>query len=214
MVAGMRAILAAFLLLACVAQASQWEKKMEARAKAIRAKYGSGKEPALARRLVEMEAEDQSVRKGPVTGKPEEAAVWERMAETDRRLTAALNEIVARHGWPTYELVGYEGSQAAGLILIHSPDHEFQRRMLPELMGLAEQGLVGGGQVALVTDKLLRSEGKPQRFGTQFTIREGKAVMDPVEDPARLVGRRARYSLMPMGEYKRILRKVYKTKVE
>ncbi len=68
--------------------------------------------------------------------------------------------------------------------------------------------------MALVTDKLLVSEGKPQRFGTQFSLRDGKAVMDPVEDPEHLDERRAKYGLMPMAEYKRQLGKMYKSSVE
>jgi hypothetical protein len=148
------------------------------------------------------------------TGKPEEAAMWAEMAKTDRKLTAELKQIVEKHEWPAFELVGYAASEAAALILIHSPDREFQGKLLPQLIRLAEQGQISGSKVALVTDKLLRSEGKPQRFGTQFTIRNGKAVMDPVEDRERLDQRRAKYSLMPMAEYRKTLRKVYRIKVE
>ena len=213
---GMRKAVLILCLAAGMAPATQWERKMEARVQAIRAKYGNGSRPGLARRLVRMEQEDQDVRKRWIAarGKPEEPSLAEEMARTDRKLAAELKSLVEQHGWPTFALAGYAGSAAAGLILIHSPDPAFQQKMLPELMRLVETSQIMGDQVALVTDKVLRSGGRPQRFGTQFSFRDGKAIMEPVEDPERLDARRAQYDLIPMAEYKKILAKLYKVKVE
>lgn len=48
--------------------------------------------------------------------------------ETDAALTSQLKEIVATRGWPTFRLVGVDGSREAILILIHSADHAWQKR--------------------------------------------------------------------------------------
>ena len=210
---GLRTV--ALLLLAVAAlPASRYERRMTARAKSLRAQFGAGSEPALGRRLVAMKKEDQEVRARwfQARGKPEEGEAARVINETDRNLTGELKDVVARYGWPTYELVGYDGAEAAILILIHTPDPEFQRAILPHLQPLAETGHIPGQDVALVTDKLLIADGKPQRFGTQFSIVEGQLVMKPVEDPGHLEERRAAYNLMPMAEYRRSLEKMYKIK--
>ncbi len=107
-----------------------------------------------------------------------------------------------------------EASRAAALILIHSPDHKFQRALLPKLQELADQNKILGTDVALLVDKLLVADGKPQRFGTQFHREGDKLVMYPVEDPENLEQRRAQYLLPPMKAYRKTLGETYQVKVQ
>lgn len=88
--------------------------------------------------------------------------------------------------------MGAEASQAAATILVHSPDHDWQRRILPLLHKLVEQDKIFGSDVAGRTDRILVSEGKPQEFGTQFKQVDGKMVMMPVKNFEHLEQRRAR----------------------
>jgi hypothetical protein len=212
----MKRLLAVLCLAAVVSQASSWEKDVQALVKAIRSKYGSGQHPRVSKQLAQMEARDQKVRTRwlKVRGKAGEDEIQREMEETDQALTNELKELVEKFGWPTFEVAGYAGSEAALLILSHSPDHDYQRKMLPELSQMAEEGRIMGEKLALIIDKLLISEGKPQRFGTQFSFRDGKLEMDPVEDLEHLEELRSKYALMPLEEYRRGLEKVYKTKVE
>jgi hypothetical protein len=97
-----------------------------------------------------------------------------------------------------------------GLILIHSPDHNFQQKLLPTLEDLLQQRKIMGEDIATLIDKMLIAAGTPQRFGTQFSWRgDDPMVMDPVEDPSQLDQRRAMYSLPPMDLYKRSLAAMY-----
>jgi hypothetical protein len=68
--------------------------------------------------------------------------------------------------------------------------------------------------IAGIIDKILISEGKPQRFGTQFRFSDGRGEMLPVEEAAKLDQRRARYFLQPISEYKKTLADFYKVKIE
>src|SRR5262249_17455221 len=116
-------IAALLVAAAALLSARAWERRMSARAKALRAQYGMGSEPVLARRLVAMRNEDQQVRERWLNarGTPDEEKLTAEMARTDERLTGELKGIVEKSGWPTYETVGYDGASAAALIVIHSP---------------------------------------------------------------------------------------------
>lgn len=132
------------------------------------------------------------------------------MPMVDTRLTRELKAIVAAHGWPTISLVGIEASQAAALILIHSPDHDFQRRLIPELERLVKDKKIVGADVATLIDKTLVAEGRRQRYGTQYSWKgEGPMSMDPVEDPAGLEQRRKAFLLPPLAVYDCYMRATY-----
>jgi hypothetical protein len=128
------------------------------------------------------------------------------MESTDVRLTDQLKGIVAQKGWPTISLVGPEASQAAATILVHSPDHDWQRRMMSLLHRLVDQDKIFGSDIAGLTDRTLVSQGKPQKFGTQFKQVDGKMVMMPVKDAKHLEQRRAKYLLPPMLVYRQLIR--------
>src|SRR5262249_23144113 len=150
--------------------ASKWEKMMEARAKQIRARYGNGSNPGLQKRLLAMRDEDQKVRMTFLNSKegPERKKWQSTMESMDARLTEELKALVAQHGWPTFDTVGLNGSEAAMLLLIHSPDVAFQASMIPQLTRLVDEGRLLGNDLATLIDRQLTNSGKPQRFGTQF----------------------------------------------
>jgi hypothetical protein len=205
-----RALFPLLLALCAAAQVSDFDKMMEAKVAELVRKNGPGTNPQLRARLEGMRKADQAVRKRAID-KPELAG---EMEQVDRRLTAEMEEIVARDGWPTIRLVGLGASQAAALILNHSPDHAFQRTMLPELERLANEDQILRSDYAGIVDKVLVGEGKPQRFGNVYNFRDGKAFQAPVEDPARLDERRAKYLLPPMAEYKKMLADLYRVQVQ
>jgi hypothetical protein len=194
-----------------VGVAQTFEQKMEAQVERLVAKHGSGTDKELRKRLVRMAKEDQAVRVPAKISVISEA----KQEATDDRLTEELKQIVAAKGWPTIALVGLLASQKAALVLIHSRDHEFQRAMLPKLQELADNGeILGSGDIATIVDKILVSEGKPQRFGTQFKWANGTGEMLPVEDIQHLDERREKYMLPPIAEYKKLLADMYKLKIE
>lgn len=208
------ALAAAMMAMPCVAQQAAkeepWEVALHQRHDALVAKNGHGTDAALRDTLLAMGREDQAVRFRNIDAPNEQKnATAEELAATDRRLTAALKEIVAKQGWPTISLVGYNAAQSALLILIHSPDHAWQRAMLPKLEELAHKDLIDGSQVATAVDKELVAEGKPQRYGTQFKFVDGQGMMVAVEDPANLDKRRAEAMLPPMDVYRKTLGEMY-----
>ena len=194
---------------------SQWTSDMAARRAELIKRNGVGTDAALRDKLVAMGERDQAAR-GMVHGQPvdkDNLVLAKNLGEVDAGLTAELKAIVARHGWPTISLVGDKAANAAMLILTHSSDHAWQRSTLPTLEALAAKGKIDGSALALVVDKELVSEGKLQRYGTQFKEVNGQMAMFAVEDPEGLDARRASVFLMPMDAYKELLTQIYHQQV-
>ncbi|HEX5830658.1 MAG TPA: DUF6624 domain-containing protein [Gemmatimonadaceae bacterium] len=169
---------------------------------------------ALREELVRMHREDQAAREGlGAAMAANDTTFAKRMLAGDSLRSARLRTIVQQHGWPTPALVGRDGVDAAWFILQHSPSLELQRALLPAVETAARRGDMSMRDVAMLTDRVLVREGKPQRYGHSFSVVDGKLVVDPVEDPARLDERRAAMGLRPMSEYVLVLRRAYELPV-
>ncbi len=188
-----------------------WEQEAKARHDALIAHNGPGSDTALHDQLLAMRDRDQLAR-GFRNGQPIDKDQYrqvENLAEIDRQLTAELKQIFYAKGWPTIHLVGIDASNAALLILTHSPDHAFQHELLPQLESLSDSGKIDGSALATVVDKELVASGQLQRYGTQFKFLNGQMAMFAVEDPAHLDDRRAQIMLMPMDAYRSLLAEIY-----
>ena len=190
---------------------SNWEVAARARHDELIRENGPGTDAALRSQLLAMGSRDQAAR--GFSGGKQTSAITPNMAAKlpgiDAELTKELQQIVEQKGWPTIALVGIDASDAAMLILTHTRDHAWQRQLLPQLEQLADTDKIDASGLALVIDKELVSEGKLQRYGTQFKFVNGAMAMFGVEDPANLDKRRARALLPPMQLYKETLSQIY-----
>ena len=185
-----------------------WEKALEARHKELIERNGPGTDAPLREQLLKMYAADQSAR--GFSGAA--LASMKDLTATDAQLTLELKQIVDQKGWPTIALVGIDASNAAITVLTHSADHVWQLRLLPMLEQLADAGKIDPSTLALVVDKELVSEGKLQRYGSQFKAVTGGMAMYGVEDPDQLDQRRAKAMLAPMAVYTQTLERMYHLK--
>ncbi len=165
--------------------------------------------PALRAELIEMGRRDQQVREGLKVRSVSDTVLLRQMLQMDSALTNRLREIVRVNGWPGKSAVGHDASQAAFLIVQHSPSLDFMKQMLPLLREAARRGEAEMSDVALLSDRILTNENKPQVYGTQFQIKDGRLVPYPIDDPAHLDERRASVGLPPMTEYVAKLRETY-----
>ncbi len=161
--------------------------------------------------LVEMGRLDQEVRAGFGPQSLQDTAAMRRLLRTDSLHTLRLAEMIEVWGWPTPATAGDSAVLAAFLIVQHSPDHDFQKRMLPTLQAAAARGDLSASEAAMLLDRVLRHDGLPQRYGSQFSLVNDTMVMDPVENMAALDSLRAAVGMPPIAEYVRILEQVYRT---
>jgi hypothetical protein len=168
------------------------------------------RDSALRAELLRMGEVDQRVREGFGAAMAANDTLYlKRMLATDSANTRRLREIVRVHGWPTRALVGHDGSAAAFLIVQHSPERDFRREVLPLLWEQVRAGEPWARELAMLTDKTRLDEGRPQLYGSSFSLRDGKLVADSIEDPAGLERRRREVGLPTMEEYAKVLEQVY-----
>ncbi len=137
-----------------------------------------------------------------------DTAFLQRIARADSVRTHWLRSHVAAHGWPRRSLVGDTAATAAWLIVQHSADVAFQGQMLPLLEQAAKAGEVGKADVAMLADRVAVHQGRAQRYGTQFSLHDGKLAADSIADVAALDSLRSSVGLPPMREYVSVLEKV------
>lgn len=168
--------------------------------------------PELRKELLAAAKADQDIRRQLIAKgmKNPDQSLLLKMLMHDMKHQASLKAIIAEHGWPTRKMVGANGVQAAFLILQHANrDAAFQKSMLPALKKSYETGDIRGNQIALLTDRILVGEGKPQLYGTQANMVDGKPVFNKIKDPENLDQRRAELGLQPHAKYKEFMSKTY-----
>jgi hypothetical protein len=132
------------------------------------------------------------------------AAEWQRI---DQGNTRWLGEVLATRGWPGRTMVGEEGAQAAWLLAQHADgDPVLQRGFLDALRDAVAEGEASPAHLAYLEDRVRVGDGRPQLYGTQFTIIDGELGPCPIEDPERLDERRAAAGLQPFAVYESQIR--------
>jgi hypothetical protein len=174
----------------------------------------SVKDPALRRELLQRVKQDQAIRNELISKGVEhpDKAILGRMRAIDTANTERVRAIVRQYGWPSPELVGRDGAEAAFLLVQHA-DLAFQKEMLPLVEKAYRSGGLLGQSYALLLDRVLVGEGKRQVYGTQakrFEEWKGQEpALEPIEDEANVDKRRAEVGLFPLSEYREMLRRFY-----
>ena len=170
--------------------------------------------PALRQNLLLMAKHDQDVRAFMrSTGGRIDPATPEvmRLEEVDSANLRRLKHIVAQDGFPTAQMVGLDGVDAAWLLTIHAAeDPDFQEEVLKLTVGHVRRGEVRSDQVAMLTDDLLLGRGKKQRYGTNYELRDGELYPQPIEDEANVDARRREVGLLSLANDTCFARAVYR----
>jgi len=171
------------------------------------------KYPDLREELLKRQAADAQIRieqNQKYKGVPLPPEALEEMRKIDADNTAWIKPLMKQHGWLGNSLVGVDGAAAAFLLVQHTPDPEFRKSSLESLQKAVKDGEARGDQLALLTDRVLMLEGKPQIYGTQTkTTKDGKLEVWTIEDEANVDKRRAEVGLGTLAEYIERMRQVY-----
>lgn len=136
-----------------------------------------------------------------------------RVMAVDSANLRRLKHIVDQDGFPTAEMVGLDGVSAAWLLAIHARgDPDFQERVLNQTSAHVRRGEVRGDQVATLMDDMLEGRGKPQRYGTNFEMRDGELKPSPMEDEANVDARRRAVGLGTLANNACVIRAAYGAK--
>ncbi len=169
---------------------------------------------ALRKELLSRVEQDQNVRNEMIKGDaihPDKAIVA-RMDEIDARNTARMKSIIKEYGWPGPGLVGWDGAEAA-FILVQHADHASHKELLPLMQKEFEAGNLSGPNYALFIDRARVDDGRPQVYGSRakpFDQWEaGEPALYPIEDEANVDKRRAEVGLSSLAEYREFIKRLY-----
>jgi hypothetical protein len=130
----------------------------------------------------------------------------EKMSQTDREHSAALEAIFVKYGVPTYRMVG---PQAASdfVTMIQHQSPEFRVRVLPKLKANVDVGQADPGSYATVFDRSQTDAGKKQRYGENLTCDKEHPTLHtgPIEDEQHVNQRRAAIGLMRLELYAQLV---------
>lgn len=152
----------------------------------------------LADEIIEMARVDQEMRRRWADGEPFDPSI-------DARHTARLREVIDQVGWPSRSKVGEQAAHMAWLLAQHADrDRSFQEGCLAMMKALPPDE-VAPADIAYLEDRVRVGSGRPQLYGTQFRVVDGKVGPQPIEDPDHLDERRAAAGLGPFEEYRQLV---------
>lgn len=122
----------------------------------------------------------------------------------DRENLVTVVSIIEKCGMPTLKEVNQEQMSAIWLVFQHA-DNYHRKKYLPQLKKSAQNGDLRKSQMALMEDRILMMDGKPQIYGSQISEdREngGWKIYD-LQNPETVDKRRAEIGMQPLSEYVR-----------
>ena len=122
----------------------------------------------FAHELVMMAEEDRAVCAALSTGGSLFDGYHPMMAELHRRNAGRLNEIMDAVGWPGRKLIG--GASWAPMLVLRNAivTPQVMRRGLGLVRAAERRGEVEPEYVAILEDRILTLEGRPQQYGTLY----------------------------------------------
>lgn len=150
-----------------------------------------------------------SILKQPADRRSDLKAAAQEVTRIDQDNLNWLKTVLAKRGWPLISQVGEDGANAAWLLIQHADsDPAFQRACLDQITRLPKTE-VSQSNVAYLTDRVLIAQGKPQRFGTQFRLLNGRLQPRPIENPEIVDQLRAEMGLSSLAEYAALLEREF-----
>lgn len=154
----------------------------------------------LVARLGALFTADQAVRREPTFDA-------DKMRDTDARTGQDVRAIFKEVGVPTRSAVGPEAARQFVVMVQHQPP-DLRRAVLPKLRENVDRGEADPADYAMMFDRAQTDDGKPQRYGANFTCQpDGTLAPSSIDDQANLDMRRAEIGLLPMRLYARLVRR-------
>ena len=135
---------------------------------------------------------------------PEMKDWMHRWATQDSFNYLKVNEILEKYGWLGPDEVSELASTTLWLVIQHADFNlPAQEKWLPVMRDAVRAGKAKPGNLAYLEDRVLKNQGKPQRYGSQLYDDPvtGEFVLYPVEDPANINARRKSMELGPIQAY-------------
>lgn len=126
--------------------------------------------------------------------------LWKTINDIDSSDLIKVRRILDTKGWVSPDTVGGAANQALFLVIQHA-DLKTQEQYLPMMKGAVATGKASAADLALLIDRVEMRNGRPQIYGSQITMKDGKYTIYPIFDEANVNNRRAEVGLPPLEQY-------------
>lgn len=129
-------------------------------------------------------------------------AHWRRIWVADSLNQIKVVRILDERGWLGPDVIGPTGNSALFLVIQHA-DIATQEKYLPMMRDAVKKGNAQGSSLALLEDRVLMRNGKPQLYGSQIgrDPATGAYFLSALHDPDHVDERRASVGLGTLAEY-------------
>jgi len=126
--------------------------------------------------------------------------LWKTINDIDSLNLIKVQRILDTKGWVGADTVGGLANQALFLVIQHA-DLKTQERYLPMMKGAVAAGKASAADLALLIDRVEMRNGRPQIYGSQINMKDGKYTIYPILDESNVNKRRAEVGLPPLEQY-------------
>ncbi|MBK9046729.1 MAG: hypothetical protein IPP34_11310 [Bacteroidetes bacterium] len=163
---------------------------------------------SIAEKIIELKNTDLALREKLAKSGGLSEGYNEEMKELHNKNANILNDIIDAIGYPTFDKVGKEASDATWLIIQHSIGQpEFMRKCAELLENTVRENKADVKSLAFLTDRIAVLEEKPQLYGTQFDWDKfGNLSPNPFDDLNKVNERRKLIGLNTIEEQTEIIR--------
>ena len=136
---------------------------------------------------------------------PQMDSLWKRINYFDSVNLIRIKNIIDTHGWLGPDEVGQQGASTIFLVIQHA-DSLTQVQYVPKMREAVKKGKAQSQNLALLEDRILMNQGKPQIYGSQVRLNEktGKNEFFPILDEPNVNKRRASVGLQPLEDYAKL----------
>lgn len=133
---------------------------------------------------------------------PQVTALWSEIDKADSLNLLQVRAILDKWGWLGADEIGDAGNTTLFLVIQHA-DVATQEQYLPLMRSAVKSGKAQAQDLALLEDRILIANGKPQLYGTQLSgdPQTGEKYLSPLADPDNVDARRATMDLEPLADY-------------
>ena len=113
-----------------------------------------------------------------------------------------MKQLIKKHGWPTYSMVGNLAADAPLLIINHLEGEEMRIKYLPLIKNACLQKEGSCMEYAKIQDRILVNTGKKQIYGMQFRYNKDRKLEPfPIVNPEYVDQKRKAIGLEPIKQY-------------
>ena len=134
---------------------------------------------------------------------PQVDSLENNMAKADSQNLILVRSILDKYGWLGPDIIGGIGSSTLFAVIQHADlAPGVQEKYLPYLRRAVEKGDADPSDLALLEDRILVGQHKPQLYGSQIkTNDQGISAPFPIADSSHVDSRRAKMGLGPLKYY-------------